>query len=70
VIRESRAASNRPFGKSYVRTISSIEREADRFTERGTWVRPPHLRGDYTVVWQRTVEENGVPSIRVVSEKF
>jgi hypothetical protein len=68
VIRETRAASNRTFGK-HVRTITSIERTADRYIERGTWARP-QLTRPYEVVWQRAVGENGVPALRVVRETY
>lgn len=68
VIRESRAASNRAFGR-HVRSISAIEREGERLVERGTWTRPG-LALPYEVVWERAVGENGVPALRIVRERY
>jgi hypothetical protein len=73
VLREARDVRNKPFGKSYVRTIGSLEIDGDRATERGTWVRrwgTTTLPGEYTVTWRKSISGSGTPVWAVVTERY
>ena len=76
VLRESRDAANKAFatsvarhrGTSWTRTADAFDISGDTATERGTSVRrwrsrgeSAEVRGNYTVVWRRTVSANGTP---------
>ena len=73
VLREARDASNKVFGKSYIRTIESLTIEDNHATEQGTWVRrwgTTTLPGEYTVKWHRSITGAGTPAWTIESERY